>query len=402
MPKFTFSAIGPDGATVTGVEDGLSIGRVRRALVARDLQPISVEERTSILTMEITKKRVPRREIMHFSRQMAVFIRAGVPILDAIDTITEEMGDKTFQKALAEMSDSLGAGNTFAEAAAEQSHIFPPYYIHILRSAELTGNLDVVLDRLAEYIERDGEAKRKVSAALIYPGVVMVLAIVAVVVIVSFVLPRFVTFFNSLNAKLPLATRMLLDIAHFIQNNWYILMALVALLLLALLLMWTTVRGRQIRDRLLLKLPISGDLVRCSVIERFCRILSAMVSSGVPLPDALSVTAAASNNYVYRTGLDDVRTAMLRGEGLADPLTQSNLFPPSAKQMFRVGEATGTLDQQLETAAIYFDRELDFKLKRFTSLFEPAVIIFVGVVVGFVAIALVTAMYGIFRQVKVS
>jgi type IV pilus assembly protein PilC len=402
MPKFSYSAVGPDGATITGVEDALSVGMARRALVARDFEPIAVEARRSILTMELTKKKVPRREIMHFSRQMAVFIRAGVPILDSIDTITEEMGDKTFQKALAEMSDSLRSGETFATAAAEQAHIFPPYYIHILHSAELTGNLDIVLDRLAEYIDRDGEAKRKISAALMYPAVVLVMAILAVVVIVSFVLPRFVVFFQSLNAKLPLVTRLLLDVAHFVTTYWYLIVGFIALLGLFAVHLWTTTRGRQLKDQLLLKIPVGGELVRCAIIERFCRILAAMVSSGVALPEALAVTADASNNYVYKQGLTKVRDAMMRGEGLAGPLTHTDMFPPSAKQMFRVGEATGTLDQQLETAAIYFERELDFKLKRFTSLFEPAVIIFVGVVVGFVAIALVSAMYGIFRQVKIS
>lgn len=402
MPKFKYSAIGPDGATVTGIEDALTPGMARRALLARDLQPVSLQERKNILTLELTKKKVPRREIMHFSRQMAVFIRAGVPILDAIETITEEMGDKTFRLALAQMGESLRSGQTFSEAAAEQAHIFPPYYIHVLRSAELTGRLDTMLDRLAEYIDRDGEAKRKVGAALMYPSVVMAVAVVAIIVIVAFVLPRFVTFFNSLGAKLPLVTRILLDIAHGLVSNWYIVVAVIAFFGACVLYLWLTEKGREWRDFLLLRIPITGDLIRCAVIERFCRILAAMVGSGVPLVEALAVTGEATSNFVYRTGIDRAREAMLRGEGLAGPLIQSDLFPPSARQMFRMGEATGTLDQQLETAAIYFDRELDFKLKRFTSLFEPAVILFVGVIVGFVAIALVSAMYGIFRQVKIT
>jgi type IV pilus assembly protein PilC len=155
-------------------------------------------------------------------------------------------------------------------------------------------------------------------------------------------------------------------------------------------------------DRVRLKVPVLGDLVRHAILERFCRILSAMVVSGVPLPDALAVTTTATNNSVFRRGLGMAREGMMRGEGLAGPMAASNLFPATARQMFKVGESTGTLDAQLETAAVYFDRELDYKLSRFTSLFEPAVILFAGLIVGFVAVALITAMYGIYRQVHLA
>jgi type IV pilus assembly protein PilC len=160
-------------------------------------------------------------------------------------------------------------------------------------------------------------------------------------------------------------------------------------------------RGRESLDALVLKMPLLGDLVHHAILERFCRILSAMVLSGVPLPEALVVTSAATNNAVFKKGLARAREGMMRGEGLAAPMAESNLFPASARQMFKVGESTGTLDDQLEVAATYFDRELDYKLKRFTSLFEPAVILFAGLIVGFVAIALVSAMYGIYRQVHI-
>jgi type IV pilus assembly protein PilC len=152
---------------------------------------------------------------------------------------------------------------------------------------------------------------------------------------------------------------------------------------------------------MILKLPILGDLVRTAIIERICRILSSMIKAGVALPDAMRVTAESSNNAVYRDGLSHVRDQMMEGEGLAEPLSRTGLFPGAARQMFRVGEETGTLDAQLATAASFYDRELDVKLKRFTNLFEPLVIIFMGVIVGFVAIALVSAMYGIYKQVKI-
>jgi type IV pilus assembly protein PilC len=402
MPKFKFTATTADGVAVSGLENALTVGMARRALVAKDLSPVDVREKKGILTLEIIKKKVKRRELMHFSRQMAVFMRAGIPVLESMEVMTDEVGDKVFQRVLAEMSESLRAGETFAGAADEHPEAFPPYYLGILRSAELTGNLDVVLDQLSDYIERDLEAKRKITSALIYPAIVMVLAVVAVVVITGFVLPQFKTFFSSLDAKLPLPTRMLLSIANIVTNDWYVLVGIFAVVVLGVVLLTVTNRGRELRDTALLRTPFLGSLVTTAILERFCRILCTMVDAGVPIPDALLVTGDATANSVFRRGLFSAREAMLRGEGLAAPLAATQLFPTAARHMFVVGESTGTLDAQLGSAAAYFDKELEYKLKHFTSLFEPAVILMVGLVVGFVAIALVSAMYGIFRQVHIT
>jgi len=402
MPKYKFAATTVDGARITGTEEALTINLARRALIARDLAPIDVKEKKSLLSIELTKKKVPRRELMHFSRQMAVFMKAGIPVLEALEVMNEEMGDKVFERVLAETADSLRAGATFATATAEHPEAFPPFFTGILRSAELTGNLDVVLDQLADYIDRDLEARRKISAALIYPMVVLVMAVIAIVIITAFVLPRFKVFFSSLNAKLPLPTRILMGIANFVTNDWYFIAGAFLLTVAVVVLSVVTERGHRWRDVLLLKIPVLGDLIRTAILERFCRILSSMVGAGVPLPDALRVTSEATTNAVYRNGMDEARNAMLNGEGLAGPLARTDLFPSAARHMFVVGENTGTMDEQLETAAIYFDRELDYKLKRFTSLFEPAVVLFVGIVVGFVAIALISAMYGIYRQVHIT
>lgn len=402
MPKFKYSAIGVDGATVSGVEEALTLSGARRALVARDLAPVEVKETHNVLQLELTKKRVKRRELMHFSRQMAVFIRSGIPVLEALDVMTDELGNKRFAVVLAQMADALRGGDTFAGAAAVHADVFPPYYLGILQSAELTGNLDTVLDQLADYIERDIEARRKVVAALMYPTIVMGFAVLAIAVIVGVALPHFKTFFASLTAKLPLVTRMLLGVANFFTNDYLQIVAVLGGVAMLVLLGTFTERGREIRDKIMLKLPVAGDLLVTAVIERFCRILYSMVAAGVPLPDALQVTTDTTSNRVFREGLSNVRLAMMRGEGLAGPLIASGLFPATARHMFLIGERTGTMDDQLETAATYYDRELDYKLKRFTALFEPAVIVFVGIVVGFVAIALIAAMYGIYRQVHLA
>jgi type IV pilus assembly protein PilC len=402
MPKYRYTALAADGTPVTGVQEATSLGLANVALSERDLQPVHVSEKKSIWQFEITRKKVPRKDLMHFSRQLGAFLRAGIPVLDALEALLEETTNKLFGNILEEMIIALQSGETFGEAASAHPEAFPDFYLGILRSAEMTGNLDTVLDQLSEYIERDVEARRKIVSALVYPAMVMGMSVVTVVVLTAFVLPRFETFFTSFNAKLPLATRLLLDVTHFVSTYWYVIVVPVVAVVVVVILGQRTIRGKAVRDSVLLRMPVLGGVIRFAVIERFCRILTSMVDAGVPLPDALLVITEGTNNDVFRRGLLTAREAMLRGEGLAGPLAETGLFPAAARQMFRVGEETGTLDQQLQIAARYFDRELDYKIKRFTALFEPAVIVMMGLIVGFVAIALVSAMYGIYNQVNVT
>ena len=272
----------------------------------------------------------------------------------------------------------------------------------MLESAELAGNLDSVLIQLAEYMERDQEARKKITAALIYPMIVLVMAIIVVIVLATFVLPKFKTFFSQLNAKLPLVTRMLLAITNFISGHYLILLGAIAAVIIGFIATLKSKRGRAWLDSVVLKIPVLGDLVVHILIERICRILASMSETGVPLPDAMAVTSESVSNDVFKKGLDHVRTEMIEGRGLAEPVETSGIFPLAARQMIRVGEVTGTLEDQLQVAADYYQRELDFKLKKFTALFEPIIIVAMGVIVGFVAIALISAMYGIYNQVHVT
>lgn len=399
--KFAYAAIDSHGVTVRGVARSNTPGSLAEMLQGKGLSLVEAKETRSFLDVELTTKKVPRRDLVHFSRQLAVFLRAGIPILDAIEVITEETGNKVFRRCLVDVSERLRGGETFAACVAAHPEAFPEIYLGICRSAELTGNIDTVLDQLAGYIERDIEARRKIVSALVYPAIVFALSIVAAIVITVYVIPKFETFFASLHARLPLPTRMLLSIAHFLSHKWFIWGGVLLLFAISLLLLRVTARGRRVADTLVLKLPVVGDIVRFAILERFCRILSSMAGAGVPLPEALAVTTDTTGNAVFRGGLVHAQEAMVRGEGLAGPLAETGLFPAAARQMLRVGEETGTLDDQMATAASYFDRELELRIARFTSLFEPAVTIFMGVIVGFVAIAMISAMYGIFNQVKI-
>jgi type IV pilus assembly protein PilC len=401
LVKFSYKALDDTGKQVSGTEMATSTGAAHVALLARGLQPTSVESKQNLLKFEITKKKVPRQDVMNFTRQLAVFMKAGVPIMEALEVIVEETQNKMLKLILSEMVDSLRAGDTFAAAAAAHPEAFPTFYVGILESAELTGNLDAVLNQLADYIDRDQKARGKVTAALIYPAVVAAMSVVTVLVLAVFVMPRFEVFFKSLHAKLPLVTRMLLNTTSFMGTYWYAEIAVVVIVVGGLMAMQRSPGGKARLDAVKLKLPVIGDLTETAIIERTCRVLASMLRAGVDLPRSMAVTAESANNAVYRNALEKIREAMMQGQGLAEPIAASGLFPAAARQMFRVGEETGTLDQQLEVAAAYYGRELETKLERATALFEPAIIIFMGVVVGFVAVALISAMYGIYNQVKV-
>ncbi len=399
--KFAFKAVDRAGKDVSGVELADSIGAAHLALVERGLEPLEIAPKRSILTIEITRKKVPRKEIMNFSRQLGVFLTAGIPIMEALEVIAEETSGKMLRLVLASLIESLRNGDTFATAAANHPEAFPNYYVGILESAELTGNLDVVLNQLADYMDRDIKAKGKITAALIYPSVVGVMSVVTIVILAAFVLPRFVTFFRSMHAKLPLPTRMLMGFSGFMSHWWDVILIVIALLVGGLVGMRGSKSGKAVLDGWILKFPVVGELAQVAILERICRILASLLRAGVDLPRSITVTSESASNTVYSVALETVREEMMEGQGLASPIARTGLFPGAAKQMFRVGEETGTLDQQLEVAAEYYSHELDSKLERVTALFEPAVIIVMGIVVGFVAVALISAMYGIYNQVKV-
>ncbi len=401
MPKFTYVATAPDGLEVHGSGRFSSAEEAHLALYEQELRGITVTEKQSLLKKEVSAPRVKRQEVMHLSRQLGAFVRAGIPILEAVQVLGEEATNSSMQRMLADIEDGLRGGDTFSDCVDRHPKVFPQFYRGILRSAELTGELDTVLDQLSEYMERDLEARRKIKAAMIYPAIVMVMSLGTVVILAGFVLPKFKGFFASLDAELPLATRALLAVTDFLAQYWWAIIGGFAVVAAMGFLFVRTEPGRRFRDRVVLRIPVIGDTIHHALVERFCRIMASMVGAGVTLPEALTVASEALRNRVYTSGLAHVHAQMLEGEGIAGPLANSGLFPATAVRMIRVGEDTGTLDAQLEVAAAYYERELDYKIKKVTGLIEPAVIIMMGGLVGFVAVALVSAMYGIFNQVQV-
>jgi len=345
-------------------------------------------------------KSVSPEVVMSFSRQVASFLEAGISMLETLEIVREEIGAEPMRKVISQMSETIQRGASFSEAVAAHPNVFPGFYRAMVRAAEFTGRLDEVLNQLAGYLERDLAAKRQVKSALTYPTVVLVVATAAMVVMSIFVLPKFASMYRGLGAKLPLPTRMLLGFTDFITGSFLPIVGVLTSVLLLVLLVFGGDRGKRRRDVFAMRMPIIGNLFHLISVERFCRVLSALAKAGVPLPDAIEMSADSTNNTIFQRKLLDVRDALVRGGGLSEPMFDAGIFPIAARQMIRVGERTGSLSHQLSRAAAYYEREVAFHMKRATELFQPAVILFVGVLVGFVAIAQVAAMYTIFGQIQ--
>jgi type IV pilus assembly protein PilC len=345
-------------------------------------------------------KTVKPEVVMAFSRQLSSFLEAGIPVLDALEIVAQQTGSAPMRVVITDVRDSIHRGTSFASAVDAHPEIFPAFYRAMLASAEYTGNLDVVLSQLSEYLERDIAAKRQVKSALTYPIVVMIIAFVAVIVMSVFVLPKFTGLYKSLGAKLPLPTRMLIAFTNFMTSYWLFVLGGVALIVIVFFAVAGGARGKSRRDALAMKMPVIGNLFQLISLERFCRVLASLSSAGVPLPTAIGLSADSTNNSIFKTRMVDVRDALVRGGGLYEPMAATGLFPIAARQMIQVGERTGLLGDQLGKAASYYEREVTFTMKKATELFQPAIILLVALVVGFIAVAQVAAMYSIFGQVK--
>ena len=399
--KYKYTAINGLGEQVRGEESAVSATVVHSRLIALGLEPVTVKAKTDLFNYDVTQGKVSKRAVANFSRQLAVFVKADVPLTDALEVIGKETENNILRGIIFEMVDGIRGGRSVADVAEEHPHAFPPFYVGILRSAEMTGELDTVLFQLSHYMDSENDALKKLKSAMVYPAVVISTAIVTVAVSMVFVLPPLLSFFTTLHAKVPIPTRVLMWLARATQASWMEVGGLVVLTALVIGVMARYQRGVDALNRATLKLPVVGDIVRTAIMERILRVLAATLSAGVDLPSAMNVAAAAASNVVYRDGLTAVREAMMSGQGITDPLIRTGLFPGTATQMFRVGEETGTLDEQLQVAAEYQKQELETKITRAMAALEPVLMIGIGTVVIFISVALISAMYGVYSQVHV-
>jgi type IV pilus assembly protein PilC len=357
------------------------------------------ESLREFFTYKSTRKVKPHVTML-FCRQLASFVRVGVPVTTAIETFAEQASNAKLREVYMEVVADIQKGARLSDAFAAHPQVFPRIVSDMVRSAEITGDLDLVLKQAARHIEREAAAKQRVRAALAYPAVIASFAIVLTVGIVLFVLPKFTELYASLGVAVPGLLATLLSFSSFIRTH--ILVILLAILALVILLgfAWRTERGRFAVDRMLLRMPVIGPLIRTSMIERFCRTLGDMLGASVPISQTYGVVIGNVRNRVYRKTLEGVGPAMASGQGLYRPLQQSGVFPPAVIQMFRVGEETGHLDTNLTEAADMYEDELDYRLKRLTALLEPAMIVFVGLIVGFIAVTLISSIYSLAGSYK--
>ncbi len=345
-------------------------------------------------------KSIKAEVVMAFSRQLSSFLEAGISVLDALEIVSQQSASPQMRIVINDIRASIQRGTSFAAAIDAHPDVFPAFYRAMLTSAEYTGDLDMVLSQLAEYLERDIAAKRQVKSALTYPVIVLVVAFAAMIVMSVFVLPKFTGLYSSLGAQLPLPTRMLIGFTNFMTSYWLFVLGVIAVLIAIAVAILGGARGKSRRDSLAMKLPVIGNLFQLISLERFCRVLASLSSAGVPLPVAIGLSADSTNNTLFKTSMVTVREALVRGGGLYEPMAETGLFPIAARQMIQVGERTGMLGNQLGKAASYYEREVTFTMKKATELFQPAVILLVAAVVGFIAVAQVAAMYSIFGQIK--
>ncbi|TMB94893.1 MAG: type II secretion system F family protein [Chloroflexi bacterium] len=338
-------------------------------------------------------------DLILFSRQLATFLKVGVPITDAIRLLRSGTHSGAFKAALNDVNADLDDGESFSVAISHHPNIFNQLYVDMVRAAEYSGNLDKVLLQVANYLQRQDTAMKKLRSAMIYPAIILTLAVVVCGVLIVFVLPNFVSLFREFHADLPLPTRMLIAVGAFAQA-WRLQIIIGAALLAAGAFLFLQSRpGRVAWDHTLIRLPIIGTIVVFAIIERFTRTLSTMLRAGIPISQTFDVAIASAGNIRYRQGLESVRNRMSSGDGFSQPLAATGLFPPMVIRMVRVGEETGTLDQSLEQIADFLAEEMDYKVRNMISLMEPSLVIGVGGAVGFVAISVILPMYGLLRAV---
>ena len=398
--KYRYEAETLDGERVKGDIMAASAHVARNELAVQGMRVHKLSERKG-LNVEITKQKVPLVDIMHFSRQMATFLRAGVPVTEALANLREDAENKRFREVLGDVLDRVAGGRSVTESLDRHADVFPPYFMALLGSAELTGRMDEAFDQLHSYIRRDVELTRAVRKALIYPLILLAVSVLVVLVIVVFAIPKFAEFFADFDAELPLPTRMLMNLADFVGSTAGLITGVVLVILVAGSLLYIrTPKGRRNLHAMQLKIPMISTVVTYSSTERFTRVLAALLDSGVPLPEALPTSIDCANNMVYQERLRESMEGVIEGQGFAEPLARTGLFPMAVVQMVRVGERTGELSEQLENAASFYEEELSYAVDKLTAWFEPIMILFIGVVVGFVALAMVSAMYGIYNQVE--
>jgi len=355
------------------------------------LQP--VRPRADLAALMPTFFGVKPRELIVFSRQLATLIESGITILSGLQMLAEESASKPLKRALEKVIEDVQEGETFSNALRKQPHVFPPIYSRMMEIGERMGNMETVLRQVATYMEKREDLTRKVRGAMAYPAFIISLAIGVVFLMITFTLPGILGLFSEFNVELPLTTRILIAVTDFTSAHQTQLVTGAVLFVVLLALYLRTPIGRRQKDILLLKIPVINSITIQSSMAQLCHTMSILLRAGLPMAEIMNLLVETMGNVILREAIERVRMEMLQGHGLSQPLRQEKVFPSLLAQMVRVGEETGTLDSNLETLAKFYEEEADRRINALTSMMEPALMLFVGGLVGFLAVSVIMPMY---------
>jgi type IV pilus assembly protein PilC len=350
----------------------------------------SLQRKVSSINIEIPgmQPKATARDVVIFTRQFSTMIDAGLPLVQCLEILAQQSENKQLAKAINDTRMEVESGSTYADALRKHPKVFDELYVNMVAAGEAGGILDIIQQRLAKHMEKSIRLKKKIKGALVYPASIVAIAVCVMAVLMVWVIPVFAQMFKDFGGVLPGPTRLVLGASDFIVAYIWQMIIGTVLLVIAVKRIYKTDRGRLQMDRLFLSLPVFGDLIRKAAVAKFTRTLGTLISSGVPILDGLQITASTAGNKVIENAIMYARSSISEGKDVAEPLGQSNVFPPMVVQMIAVGEATGAMDTMLSKIADFYDEEVDEAVAALTSLLEPMLMVFLGVTVGFIVVAM--------------
>jgi type IV pilus assembly protein PilC len=389
MPVYKWEGKTLKGVIKKGEMEAPSEAGIRTHLRQQNIVPRKIVAKGKELQFSFSLgKKVKDRSIAIFTRQLATMIDAGLPLVQSLEILSSQQENKTFKSIIRQIREDVEGGSTFAGALKKHPKVFNELYTNLVVAGEEGGILDNILNRLANYIEKAEALKKKVKSAMVYPSTIVGVAVIVVMILMIFVIPVFESMFKGAGQTLPLPTLIVLAMSKFVKSYILFIIPAIGVLIFLLRRYYKTENGRGVVDSLLLKAPVFGPLFQKIAVARFSRTLGTLVSSGVPILDGLNIVSRTAGNKTIETAILQARSSIKEGETIAEPLGRSSVFPPMVIQMISVGESTGALDSMLSKIADFYEEEVDVAVANLTSLLEPLLMMFLGVVIGGVVISM--------------
>lgn len=393
MKKFKYKAMKNDGTKTTGEYEANSRDDVMEMITSNGYYPLKVEEVIESATININRK-IKVKEISIFCRQMYTMLDAGVPLINALNLMSTQVTNKHLVEIVKELEEDVRKGEMLSNSMRKFPEAFPTLLTSMVESGEASGNLDEMFLRMSTHFEKENKINNKVKAAMIYPIILALVGVAALIVVMVFVMPTFVSLFESSGSELPAATRLLIGISSFMSNHYLMVIGILIAIIAGIIVYSKTESGIYFFAKLKITFPLIKDLNRKMIVSRFTRTLSTLLASGVSLVESLPIVSAVLNNVIAEDEVLKIRERVVKGEGLSTPIEDCELFPPMLSSMVRIGEESGALDDMLNKTADFYDEEVEQAIQTLTSMLEPIMIIIMGLVIGFMVIALMLPLYG--------